>query len=394
MPGFELIGEEERREVGQVLDSGVLMRYGFDTARNGQWKSRELERALATRFGAQYVHVCSSGTAALSTALAACGIGAGDEIILPPFTFVADLETVLLAGAVPVFAEIDRTLCLDPRSVETAITPKTKAVLVVHMCGAMARIDTLVELCRNHKLILIEDAAQAAGASFRGKSLGTFGKIGCFSFDYVKTVTCGEGGAIITDDQQVYNVAQAFTDHGHDHLGTDRGADKHPHIGTNFRLSELNAAVGVAQLAKLDHILDVQRTHKALLKSGLAGLRRLQFRELPDPAGDSATFLSFLLPTEDEARQAAQALGTAGVDGCFYWYDNNWHYHRKWDHIKTFASPGRLSIDRFGYGPDLTKIVLPQSDAIMGRTISMLIKLRWTEDQVRDRLARMKSVLA
>ncbi len=394
MPGFELIGEEERREVGQVLDSGVLMRYGFDTARNGQWKSRELERALATRFGAQYVHVCSSGTAALSTALAACGIGAGDEIILPPFTFVADLETVLLAGAVPVFAEIDQTLCLDPRSVETAITPKTKAVLVVHMCGAMARIDTLVELCRSHKLILIEDAAQAAGASFRGKSLGTFGKIGCFSFDYVKTVTCGEGGAIITDDQQVYNVAQAFTDHGHDHAGADRGADKHPHIGTNFRLSELNAAVGVAQVAKLDHILDVQRTHKALLKSGLAGLRRLQFRELPDPAGDSATFLSFLLPTEDEARQAAQALGTAGVDGCFYWYDNNWHYHRKWDHIKTFASPGRLSIDRFGYGPDLTKIALPQSDAIMGRTISMLIKLRWTEDQVRDRLARMKSVLA
>lgn len=394
MPGFELIGEEERREVGQVLDSGVLMRYGFDTARDGQWKSRELERALATRFGGQYVHVCSSGTAALSTALAACGIGAGDEIILPPFTFVADLETVLLAGAVPVFAEIDQTLCLDPRSVETAITPKTKAVLVVHMCGAMARIDALVELCRSHKLILIEDAAQAAGASFRGKSLGTFGKIGCFSFDYVKTVTCGEGGAIITDDQQVYNVAQAFTDHGHDHAGADRGADTHPHIGTNFRLSELNAAVGVAQLAKLDHILDVQRTHKALLKSGLAGLRRLQFRELPDPAGDSATFLSFLLPTEDEARQAAQALGTAGVDGCFYWYDNNWHYHRKWDHIKTFASPGRLSIDRFGYGPDLTKIVLPQSDAIMGRTISMLIKLRWTEDQVRDRLARMKSVLA
>ena len=394
MPGFELIGEEERREVGQVLDSGVLMRYGFDAARNGQWKSRELERALATRFGAQYVHVCSSGTAALSTALAACGIGAGDEIILPPFTFVADLETVLLAGAVPVFAEIDQTLCLDPRSVETAITPKTKAVLVVHMCGAMARIDTLVELCRSHKLILIEDAAQAAGASFRGKSLGTFGKIGCFSFDYVKTVTCGEGGAIITDDQQVYNVAQAFTDHGHDHAGADRGADTHPHLGTNFRLSELNAAVGVAQLAKLDRILDVQRTHKALFKSGLAGLRRLQFRELPDPAGDSATFLSFLLPTEDEARQAAQALGTAGVDGCFYWYDNNWHYHRKWDHIKTFASPGRLSIDRFGYGPDLTKIVLPQSDAIMGRTISMLIKLRWTEDQVRDRLARMKSVLA
>ena len=394
MPGFELIGEEERREVLQVLDSGVLMRYGFDAARKGQWKSRELEQALTKRLNTRYTHVCSSGTAALSTALAACGIGAGDEVILPPFTFVADLETVLLAGAVPVFAEIDQTLCLDPRSVATAITSKTKAVLVVHMCGAMARIDALVDLCRTHKLILIEDAAQAAGATFRGKSLGTFGKIGCFSFDYVKTVTCGEGGAIVTDDEQIYTLAQAFTDHGHDHLGTDRGADNHPHIGTNFRLSELNAAVGIAQLGKLDHILKVQRTHKALLKEGLAGLKQVQFRELPDPAGDSATFLSFFLPTENDARQAAQALGMAGVDGCFYWYDNNWHYHRKWDHIKTFAAPGRLPIDRFGYGADLTKTALPQSDAIMGRTISMLIKLRWTQQQVRDRLARIKSVLA
>lgn len=394
MPGFELIGEEERREVQQVLESGVLMRYGFDAARNGQWKSRDLEQALATRFGTRHAHVCSSGTAALSTALAACGVGAGDEVILPPFTFVADLETVLLAGAVPVFAEIDQTLCLDPRSVAAAITPKTKAVLVVHMCGAMARIDALVELCRAHRLLLIEDVAQAAGASFRGKPLGTFGKIGCFSFDYVKTVTCGEGGAIITDDAQIYNLAQAFTDHGHDHLGADRGADNHPHIGTNYRLSELNAAVGVAQLAKLDRILETQRAHKAQLKDGLADIRRLQFRELPDPAGDSATFLSFMLPTEDHARQAAKSLGAAGVDGCFYWYDNNWHYHRKWDHIKTLASPGRLPIDRFGYGADLTKIALPQSDAIMGRTISMLIKLRWTQDQVRDRLARMKSVLA
>jgi 8-amino-3,8-dideoxy-alpha-D-manno-octulosonate transaminase len=394
MPGFELIGEEERREVLQVLDSGVLMRYGFDAARNGQWKCRELEDRLSKRFGIRHVHVCSSGTAALSAALAACGVGAGDEVILPPFTFVADVETVLLAGAVPVFAEIDQTLCLAPRSVEAAITSKTKAVIVVHMCGSMARIDALADVCRRHHLTLIEDAAQAAGASFHGQSVGTFGKVGCLSFDYVKTITCGEGGAILTDDEETYRLAQAFTDHGHDHVGADRGADNHPHLGTNFRLSELHAAVGVAQLARLEHIVEIQRGHKTLLKDGLAGLRRLEFRDIPDPAGDSATFLSVLLPTEAEARQAAKALAEAGVDGCFYWYDNNWHYHRKWDHLKTFASPGRLAIDRFGYGTDLTKTTLPQSDALIGRTISMLIKLRWTQDQVRDRLARMKSVFA
>jgi 8-amino-3,8-dideoxy-alpha-D-manno-octulosonate transaminase len=394
MPGFEFIGDDERREIQQVIDSGVLMRYGFDAARNGQWKSRELEQRLAARLGARHAHVCSSGTAALSTALAVCGVGAGDEVILPPFTFVADLETVLTAGAVPVFAEIDQTLCLDPRSVAKAVTPKTKAVLVVHMCGAMAQIDALEEVCRKHHITLIEDAAQAVGASYRGRTLGTFGKVGCLSFDYVKTITCGEGGAILTDDDEAYRLAQAYTDHGHDHLGADRGVDQHPHIGLNFRLSELHAAVGVAQLARLDHILEVQRRHKAVLKDGLAGLRGLEFRAVPDPAGDSATFLSFLLPSENEARHAAKALAEAGVDGCFYWYDNNWHYHRKWDHIKTFTSPGRLAIDRFGYGADLTKVALPQSDALMSRTISMLIKLRWTPDQVRDRLARMKSALA
>ena len=394
MPGFEFIGEEERRELQQVIDSGVFMRYGFDAARNGQWKCRELEAGLTSRFGVRHAHVCSSGTAALATALAACGVGAADEVILPPFTFVADLETVLLAGAVPVFAEIDQTLCLDPRAVQQAITSKTKAVLAVHMCGAMARIDALAEICRQHEITLIEDAAQAAGASFHGKMLGTFGKAGCLSFDYVKTITCGEGGAVLTDDDGIYRLAQAFTDHGHDHLGADRGADQHPHIGVNFRLSELHAAVGVAQLARLDRILEVQRRHKTALKDGLAGIRRLEFRAIPDPAGDSATFLSLLLPTEDEARQAAKALSAAGVDGCFYWYDNNWHYHRKWDHIKTYASPGRLAIDRFGYGGDLTKVSLPQSDALMGRTISMLIKLRWTAEEVRDRLARMKSALA
>ena len=394
MPGFEFIGEAERREVQQVLDSGVLMRYGFDAARNGQWKSRELEQGLAAKLGARHAHVCSSGTAALSTALAVCGVGAGDEVILPPFTFVADLETVLMAGAVPVFAEIDQTLCLDPRSVATVVTPKTKAILVVHMCGAMAQIDALEEVCRKHHLTLIEDAAQAVGASYRGRTVGTFGKVGCLSFDYVKTITCGEGGAILTDDEEAYRLAQAYTDHGHDHLGVDRGADQHPHMGLNFRLSELHAAVGVAQLARLDHILAVQRRHKAILKDGLAGLRGLEFRAVPDPAGDSATFLSLLLPSENEARHAARALAEAGVDGCFYWYDNNWHYHRKWDHIKSFASPGRLAIDRFGYGADLTKVALPQSDALMSRTISMLIKLRWTPEQVRDRLARMKSALA
>lgn len=393
MPGFEIFGEEERREVQDVLDSGVLMRYGFDGARNGHWKALTLEKELAERLGSRHAHVCSSGTAAVATAMAACGVGAGDEVIVAPFTFVADIEMILLAGAVPVFADIDETLCLNPDSVAAAITEKTKAVLVVHMCGSMARIDELAALCEERGIVLIEDAAQALGAHFRGKPLGTFGKAGCFSFDYVKTITCGEGGAVVTDDPEVYEIVQAYTDHGHDHVGSDRGAEGHPHVGTNYRISELNAAVGVAQLRKLDKMLEVQRANKTFIKEGLQGLNRVSFRELPDPEGDSATFLGFFLPTEDEARQAAKDLATAGVDGCFYWYDNNWHYHRRWDHLKRMTSPAGLAPDTLDYGKNWADRDLSASDAVMGRTICMLIKLSWDEATLSERLEKMRSVL-
>ena len=218
MPGFEIFGDEERREVQDVLDTGVLFRYGFDQVRKGHWKAKTFESELAKRIGTSKCHLCSSGTTALCIALAACGVGAGDEVIVPPFTFIATIEAVLSAGAVPVFAEIDETLCLDPEGIESVITPHTKAVLPVHMCGAMARIDEIHKLCVKKDLVLIEDACQSLGATFEGKAVGTFGRMGCFSFDPVKTITCGEGGAVVTDDKELYTIADAYADHGHDHI--------------------------------------------------------------------------------------------------------------------------------------------------------------------------------
>jgi 8-amino-3,8-dideoxy-alpha-D-manno-octulosonate transaminase len=394
MPGFERIGQEERAEVEQVLQSGVFMRYGFDGARNGRWPSQELEAALCKQLGSTHAHVCSSGTAAVFSALAACGVGAGDEVIVPPFTFVADIEAVLWLGAIPVFAEIDETLCLDPGSVEGKITDKTKAVLLVHMCGSMGRVDRLAEVCLANGVLLIEDAAQAVGATLGGKALGTFGKAGCYSFDYVKTITCGEGGAVVTDDASLHDHIQAFTDHGHDHKGKDRGADLHPIIGLNFRISELHAAVGLAQLKKLDSILDTQRRHKRFLKEGLRGVPGVSFRDVPDEAGDSATFLSIFLPSEEQARAKTAELAAAGVDGCFYWYDNNWHYHRQWEHFKNLISPAALAVKRAGWLSGLNSLSVPQSDAIMGRTICMLVKLSWTESDLEQRLERMRHVLS
>ncbi len=393
MPGFEIFGDEERREVQDVLDTGVLFRYGFDAARKGHWKARELEKEITALTGAAHCHVCASGTAALSVALAACGVGAGDEVIVPPFTFIATVEAVLNAGAVPVFADIDETLCLDPAAVTRAVTPRTRAVLPVHMCGAMARIDALQKVCEEHGLILIEDACQAFGATFQGRALGTFGRMGCFSFDAVKTITCGEGGAVITDDAQLYALADAWADHGHDHVGDDRGLEGHPILGTNCRISELNAAVGLAQVRKMPHILETQRRHKGALREALYGIEGLAFREVPDPRGDSATFLSFFLPDEDKARKTAAALAAGGVDGCFYWYDNNWHYLRRWDHLKKLKSAARLPLTLLDEVPDYSRLALPRSDAVMGRTISMLIKLSWTDDEVAQRGEKMAAII-
>jgi len=393
MPGFEIFGEEERKEVNDVLESGVLFRYGFDAARNGHWKASTFEQELARRTGAAHCHLCSSGTSALSVALAACGVGAGDEVIIPPFTFVATFEAVLAAGAVPVFAEIDETLCLDPDALQARITPRTKAVMVVHMCGSMARIDAIQALCRKENLILIEDACQSVGATFNGKALGTFGQMGCFSFDPVKTITCGEGGAVITDDTRLYDLAHAYADHGHDHIGSDRGAEDHPIIGYNFRISELNAAVGVAQLRKLDAILATQRKYKSAIKNAMQRFDPIQFRNVPDPDGDSATFLSFMLPDEERTRSAARALNEAGVDGCFYWYDNNWHYLRQWHHLKQMAAAARLPAQLCDHVQDYGAVRVPQSDAIMSRTISMLIKLSWTPADVQERIAKIEQVL-
>jgi 8-amino-3,8-dideoxy-alpha-D-manno-octulosonate transaminase len=204
MPGFELFGTEERNEVNDVLETGILMRYGFDGPRKGIWKAKELEAAVCTTFGCKYAQLVSSGTAALTTAMSALGIGYGDEVILPSFTFVASFEAVISVGAVPVFADVDDTLTLNPEAVRKAITSKTKCIMPVHMCGSMADMDALMAICKEHNLILLEDACQSIGASYKGKQLGTIGDAGTFSFDFVKTITCAEAGAILTNREDVF----------------------------------------------------------------------------------------------------------------------------------------------------------------------------------------------
>ena len=392
MPGTELFGAEEKKEVMDVLETGVLFRYNHDQQRKGHWKARTFEAELAKYHGVKYAHLSTSGTTADNLALAAVGIGAGDEVIIPPFTFIAPVEAILHAGAIPVFAEIDETLCLYPESIEAVITPKTKAVVLVHMCGSMAQIDKIVEVCKKHNLILVEDTAQALGASFNGKMLGTFGKVAIYSFDFFKIVTAGEGGAIITNDQEVYETATQHADHGHTHVGNNRGMEPHNIIGTNYRIGELHAAIGLAQFRKLPYMLECQRKNKAVLERVLSKFPKVTFRKAPDKKGDSATFLDFFLPDEATTRNVLKSFDKHGV-GYAYWFDNNYHNFKNWDHVKNLKTAAKLPITLFNSPQDYTTIKFPQSDSIISRLISIQIRVTWTEKELADLSGKIENAL-
>ena len=388
MPGKELIGKEELKEIMDVMETGVLMRYEFDTERKGVYKVRDFEDAFRAYCGVEHALGVTSGSAALVVALNALGIGPEDEVIVPAFTFVATFEAVCEVGAVPVMADIDDTLNLNHDVIESLITPSTRAVIPVHMCGAMARIDEIVAVARRHNLIVLEDTAQSCGGTYKGRHLGTFGNMGTFSFDYVKTITAAEGGMVITNDKTLADRAEWYHDHGHHHdPALSRGQEKHEFIGFNFRMNELQGAVGLAQFRKLDYIVGEQRRNKAKMKEMLSRLDGVGFRAIPDPDGDTATFIGFHFSDGVTAHTVQKALGENGVDAVIY-KDNAWHYLPNWEHFleyKTmnprkypFLNPSNKGV------VDYNRERIPVAEDLLGRTLFIQIPVivsdeRWGE---------------
>lgn len=376
MSGMEFFGAEERQHVNAVLETGALFRYNHEHIRRDIWKARDLEREVRRFTGAQYAHAVSSGSTAVATMMSAAGLGFGDEVIVPPFTYVAPIEAVLLAGALPVFADIDETLCLSAAGIERAITPRTKAVLLVHMCGAAAEMDSIMAVCAKHDLMLVEDAGQALGAFHKGQSVGLFGKAGAFSFDYFKITTCGEGGVCITNNRSIHQLMTQISDHGHSHIGTNRGMETHPVFGSNYRISELNAAVGLAQMLKLKVIRAHNRKVKTYLKQRLSEIPELKFRNPIDEAGDSATFLNFFMPNTTSAQHLVQELNRQEVGGIAYWFKNMYHFINQWEHIKNLRFPAKLAIHHLGAPQDYNDLDLPNAQKVIGSLISINIASR------------------
>jgi len=382
MPGTELFGNEERKEINDVLETGILFRYVHDQQRNGIWKAREFEEEVKKITGARFAHAMSNGTAAIATALAAAGIGTGDEVIVPPFTFIATIEAVMFVGAIPVFAEIDETLCLSAEGIEKAMTPKTKAVCLVHMCGGMADMDSILKVVNDYNLILVEDAGQAFAASYKGTATGLFGAAGSYSFDFFKIATAGEGGVLVTNNEDTYKIADAYSDHGHNHQGNNRGMEQHPVLGFNYRISELHAAVGLAQTRKVPQILIENRKNKKILTDILSQTEGISFAHLADPDGDSATFLNLMLPDTEAAGRTVAELNKAGVGGFNYWYTNMYHFINQWDHIKEIRTASKLPLEVLGH-QDYANLHLPKTQEVIGRLISFGIRCTWTEDEVK-----------
>ncbi|MCA1765192.1 MAG: DegT/DnrJ/EryC1/StrS family aminotransferase [Desulfobulbaceae bacterium] len=394
MPGFEVFGEEEKREVMEVLETGVLFRYEFPEQRQGIYKVRTFEEKFAAYSGAKYGQAVTSGTVALKVALAVLGVGPGDEVITQGFTFVATWEAILDIGAVPVFTEIDETLNMDPADLEKKITDKTRAIIPVHMMGSAARIEEIVAIADRHGIPVIEDTAQAAGAKLNGKGLGSFGRLGTFSFDAVKTMTTGEGGMVITDDEDLWRKMSEYHDHGHDHAPNPggRGGEGRSFIGFNYRMMELQGAIGLAQLAKLDLMIETQKLHKTRLKEAAARIPGATFRTQLDEEGDNATFFAFFLPDADKARTVNEVLKAAGC-GAIYFADNTWHYYPKWEHLlagKTLAESGWPFVSHGKRRVVYDKDALPQSAAIMGRCLVFQVPIKLSEERLQQICAALE----
>ena len=382
MPGTELFGSEERKEINDVLETGVLFRFNNDAQRNNIWKAREMEAEVCKVVGAKYAHAVSSGSTAAQCAMVAAGIGAGDEVIVPPFTYIATIEAALMIGALPVFADIDETLCLSAEGIRKAITPRTKGVCLVHMCGQMANMDEIMEVIREHNLVLVEDAGQAMGASYNGISTGLWGVAGAYSYDFFKIATAGEGGVMVTNDEAIYKLADCYSDHGHDHIGSNRGMENHPIIGFNYRISELHAAVGLAQTRRVPYILQKNNEHKSWLMNRLKDVEGIDFATIPDPSGDSATFLNLLLPDTYTAQATVDELNAAGVSGFNYWFTNMYHFINQWNHIKELKTAGKLAIELLGTPQDYSNLDIPKAQEVIGRLISFGVRVTWTQAEL------------
>ena len=358
-PGAYWFGKEEKDAVMEVMEKGYLFRYGSEDDPKFLHKVSTLEKEFAKYCGVNHALATSSGTSSLLVSLLAMGLNPGDEIIVPAYTFVASYSSCIFAGLVPVLTEIDESLSIDPDDIEKRITPRTKAIMPVHMLGNPCNMDRIMEIAKKYNLWVLEDSCQAAGSSYRGKKAGTIGDMGAFSLNIFKTINSGDGGLVVTNNQKLYEMAFGAHDQGHkpNRFGVEVGTRSV--LGLNFRMNELSGAVSLAQLKKLDRIVATLREKRSKLKNLISEVKGLKFRELNDPDGqDAATICTVIFDTPEQAKKVTKILRSKTVD------QSGWHVYANMEHIMRHLKE---------VGQPHIKGSYPKTDDILSRAMNISI---------------------
>jgi 8-amino-3,8-dideoxy-alpha-D-manno-octulosonate transaminase len=373
MPGFELIGKEEQQALNDIFETsgGVLFAHGFDVKRNGRFRVREFEKNFSNWHGDGFSAACTSGTAAQYIAMKCMGIGPGDEVITQAFTFVATVEAILACGAIPIVVNVNETYNIDPLEVESAITTKTKAIVPVHMLGNPAEMEEINAIAKKHNLFVIEDSCEALGATYKGQHTGLISDVGVFSLDFGKTITCGEGGMIISKNQELISNCFQFIDHGHEcRTDVPRGLDTAKNYGFNFRMTEMQGAVGLAQLEKLRIIVDTNRRNKKIIKDILKKSDKIEFRKITDEEGELSDTIIFNFPKKEFAEKMVQLLSENGLGTKNIPDANNWHFAKNWSQMWKNDSNYK----------DTFENQWAKTDELLSRSISLPIMVSWDTD--------------
>jgi len=406
LPGTHWVGKEELELLTQVANSRSPFRYyGLEP----QHMVDRLEAAFRKRLDRAHALGVASGTAALQVAMGALGVGPGDEVLVPGYLWVSCLGAVIRSGAIPRLVDIDETFNMSPADLEAKIGPHAKAVLVVHMSGAPADMPAIMKIARKHGLKVVEDCAQANGASLHGKLAGTFADLAVFSFQANKNMTSGEGGMVVCDDRRLYDRAFALHDLGYARNEQGRlvlDNDQMQLWGIGARMSELTGAMALAQLGKLDKITAAMRRAKWIIREELDGLKGLEFRKVLDPEGDSGPFLITLYPTPELAQRFTAALAAEGIRGaegslaCIQMeqWGLHWHFNNRSLVNRRSNSPDGFPwthpANAFAKDYRYDRGVLPRCDDYARRAGLLTIASCLTDRDIRDIVAAFRKVAA
>lgn len=379
------IGQEEIDAVARVIGSRTLFRVN-----NGLREAQQFEQELAAKVGVKYAICMSGGTAALTCALIGLGIGPGDEVIVPAYTFMATALAVTSVGAIPVLAEVDETMTLDLDDVEQKLRPTVKAVIPVNMVGFPCDMDRLKKLSAEHGFKIVEDACQGDGGSYKGKRNGSIGDVGCYSFNDFKIMTAGEGGAVLTDDRQVYERALIHHDGGAAFRPYKGDIQEPIFMGTQYRISEITGAILRVQLQRLDGMLTDLRKTKKTIMDGLAKAPGIRFTPSHDPEGDCGTTLGMLFESEAKARSFVEKSKVGG------WlpYDSGKHVYINWDPLLSKRGACHPAMNPFNMEANKNlrvnydKDMCPKTLDVLARTVYISIKLDWSEKDIEGIIAR------